>query len=76
MYSNDLLREIDGILIKIAEKPFDCICFEFTEFVRLERSDLLKGAWNLFDLSSCSTNPEFNVSGVFSVHRAYQNQGK
>ena len=52
------------------------ILFEFTDFVRLKRSDRLKGVRNLFDLSSYSTYPEFNLSGVFFVHKACHNQGK
>ena len=39
-------------------------------------SYLLKGVSNLFDFSSYSTYPEFNLPKVFSVHKAYQNLTK
>ena len=45
------------MLIKIADGFFDHIFFEFTNFVRLGRSYLLKRVSNLFDLSSYSTYP-------------------
>ena len=38
----------------------DYIFFEFTEFVRIKRSNVLKGVRNWFDLSGYSTYPEFN----------------
>ena len=54
----------------------DSICFEFTDFVRLKRSFGSKRVRNCLDLSSYSTYPEFDLSGVFSVYKAYQNLGQ
>ena len=41
----------------------DHIFFESTDFARHIRSYLLKGVSNLFDLTSYSTYPEFDLSG-------------
>ena len=54
----------------------DTILFEFTDFVRHKQSFRSKGVRNWFDLSNYSTHPEFDLSGVFSIYKAYQNQEK
>ena len=53
----------------------DSLLFEFTDFVRFKRSYGLKGVRNLFDLSTYSTYPVLDLSGVFPVHKAVQTQG-
>ena len=63
------------MIIKIADREFlDRILFKFTHSVR--PNYLLQVVRNFFDLSSYSTYWEFDLSGVFSVHKAYENQGK
>ena len=47
-----------------------------SDFFLLKRNCLLKGASNLFELSSYFTYPEFDLSGVFFIHKTYQNQDK
>ena len=54
------------MLIKIAGRTFlMAFFFEFTNFLQLKQSYLLKGVSNLFDLSSHLTYLEFDLSRVF-----------
>ena len=45
------------------------------QFLRLKRSYFLKVVSNIFELSSYSTYPEFDLSRVHSVHNAYKIKG-
>ena len=60
------------MLIKIAGGTFS-IEFSLNSPISLDLSGayLLKGVSNLLDLSSYSTYSEFDISGLFSVHKGY-----
>ena len=60
------------MFIEISQRTFfDRTSFELTDLVRRRWSSWLKGGSNLFDLWIYPTYPDFDLSGVFSIHNAY-----